>query len=159
MGLFGKKKEKQEKMIMYHYEGIPSYRTNCPCNMYLDEENQCLRFELFASKELNPVQLPLNKITKAGLVHVTEIEQQSKVGRAIVGGLLFGNTGAIIGALSAGEKKKIKSIYIINYITDGETKSISLGEKGNINFFKFQKKLNELLPKTESSSSSGTITL
>lgn len=149
MGLFKNKKEKAEKMLMVHYEGIPSFRKNCPCNMILDEENNCLKFELFASKDSTSVQLPLNKITNAGLVNITEIEQQSKVGRAIVGGLLFGNTGAIIGAMSAGEKEKIKTLYVINYISDGETKVITMKENGNLNFFKFQKHLTNLLPKVE----------
>jgi len=149
MGLFGSKKDKSEKMLMVHYDGIPSFRANCPCHMILDEENSCLRFEKFGSKDSAPVSLPLCKITKVGSVNVEEIEQQSKVGRAIVGGLLFGKTGAVLGALSAGEKKKINMVYIINYVSDGEAKSISLKENGNLNYFKFQKRLKELLPSSD----------
>lgn len=156
MGLF-RKSEKEMKLIMYHYDGLPGFKKNVPCNMFLDETNCCLRFELFAAKDDLTIELPLSKITKADSVNITEIEQQSKIGRAVVGGLLFGNTGAIVGAMTAGEKKKINTMYIINYLSDGEEKVITLQEKGNINYFKFQKRLTELLPKQESIS--GKITL
>lgn len=158
MGLFGKDK-KEMKLIMHHYEGLPGFRKNAPCNMFLDENNNCLRFESFASRDSTTIELPLTKITKTGSVNLTEIEEKSKVGRAVVGGLLFGNAGAIVGALSAGEKKKIKTLYIINYISEGEKKVITLQEKGNINFFKFQKRLTELLPPQKSEAISGKITL
>lgn len=142
-------KSKEMKLIMYHYSGLPGFTENVPCNMFLDEENHCLRFELFASKDNSIIKLPLNKISNANLINVEEIEQQSKIGRAVIGGILFGNAGAIVGAMSAGEKKKIKNLYIINYISDGEEKVITLHERGNINYFKFQKRLMELLPKQE----------
>ena len=103
-----------------------------------------------AFKNTNDVELPLNKIIQAGNVNITEIEQQSKVGRAIIGGMLFGNAGAIVGAMTAGEKQKIKTLYIINYSSNNEKKVIILkGNGGNLNYVGFQKRLNELLPKTE----------
>lgn len=149
MGLFRNGKEKHEKMIMTHYDGVPSFRANSPCTVILDEEQNCLKFDVFGSKNSPSVQLPLNKIIKAELVNVTEIEQQSKLGRAVVGGLLFGNTGAVIGALSAGEKKKIKLVYVINYNSNDTIKSISLKDNGNLNFFRFHKRLTELIPKQD----------
>lgn len=145
MGLFGK----GNTMNMIHFEGLPGFENNYATAMTLDEEKMCLRFVARAFKNVPEIELPLNKITNAGNVNVTEIEQQSKIGRAVIGGLLFGNTGAIVGALSAGEKKKLKTVYIINYVTDGETKVITMKENGNPNFFKFQKRLSELLPKQE----------
>ena len=157
MKLFGKPKEM--KLIMYHYNGLPGFIENVPCNMFLDEEKHCLRFELFTSKNDSIIELPLNKISNAKLINIEEIEQQSKIGRAIVGGILFGNAGAIVGAMSAGEKKKIKTLYIINYISDGKENVITLQEKGNINYFKFQKRLTELLPKLEKEILSDKITL
>lgn len=157
MGLFGK--AKQIKLIMYHYSGLPGFKENTPCNMFLDEDNRCLRFELFESKDNITVELPLNKITNAKLINVEEIEQQSKLGRAVVGGLLFGSAGAIVGAMSAGDKKKIKTLYLINYVSDNEEKVITLQEKGNMNYFKFQKRLIELLPKQNNTPCSDKITL
>ena len=74
------------------------------------------------------------------------------LGRAVVGGVLFGAAGAIIGAMSAEEKKKNKYFYIINYQKDGESKAITMLENGgNMNYFKFQKKLTEYLPKKSES--------
>ena len=157
MGLF--EKRKQIKLIMYHYNGLPDFKENTPCNMFLDEDNHCLRFELFSSKDNIKVELPLNKITNAKLVNVEEIEQQSKLGRGVVGGLLFGSAGAIVGAMSAGDKKKLKTLYVINYISDSEEKVITLHEKGNMNYFKFQKRLTELLAKQDSIPCPGKITL
>ena len=147
------------KLIMYHYNGLPGLKENVPCNMFLDEENHCLRFELFSSKDKSTIELPLNKIINAKLINVEEIEQQSKIGRAVVGGILFGSAGAIIGAMSAGEKKKIKTMYIINYTSNDEEKVIILQEKGNINYFKFQKRLTELLQAQEKELRPDKITL
>lgn len=145
MGLFSKK-EKQEKMLMIHYEGISSLRKNCPCNMILDPSNHKLIFEEYMTKNAQTISLPLEKIVNAGLVNVTEIEEQSKLGRAAIGGILFGGAGAIVGALSAGEKEKTKSLYVINYLSDGEEKVIVLKENANLNYFRFQKHLQEFLP-------------
>lgn len=156
MGLFGK----GNIVNVTHYEGIPNFGSKWAVAMELDEEKQILSFRARAFTNSNSVQLPINKITKAGFVNITDIEEQSKIGRAFVGGLLFGNAGAIVGALSAGEKKKIRTLYIINYVSNGETKSIVLQDNGgNLNFSKFQKKLDALIPKNEPKKHQGTITL
>lgn len=142
MSLFGK----GNTLNLIHHEGLPGYADKTAVTMELDEENRCLIFNARAFKKPE-IKLPLSKVIRAGNVNIQEIEQQSKVGRAIVGGLLFGNTGAFLGAMTAGEKKKIKTMYIINYESNGETKVIVLHDNGsNFNFFKFQKKLQEYLP-------------
>lgn len=145
MGLFGK----GNIMNMIHYDGLPNFKKNYATSMELDEENHCLIFKARAFKNISSVKLPLSKIIRAGNVNITEIEQQSAIGRALIGGFLFGNAGAIVGAMTAGEKKKLKTLYIINYISDGETKTIVLQSNGNTNYFKFQEKLNSYLPKQE----------
>ncbi len=145
MAIFGK----GNTMNMIHHEGLPGYTDKTAITMKLDEENCCLIFRARALKKPE-IKLPLNKITKAGNVNVTEIEQQSKIGRAFVGGLLFGGAGAIVGAMSAGEKQKIQTLYIINYLSDGKEKAIVLqGNGSNLNCFKFQNKLGKYLPKPE----------
>lgn len=149
MGLFGK----GNVMNMTHYEGLPNFCRNCATSMELDEESRCLIFKARAFKNVSNVKLPLNKIVKAGNVNITEIEQQSAIGRALVGGFLFGNAGAIVGAMTAGEKKKLKTIYIINYISDDEQKTVILQSNGNPNYFRFQEKLNSYLPKQEKETS------
>lgn len=145
MAIFGK----GNTMNMTHHEGLPGYTDKTAITMELDEGNRCLVFRARALKKPE-IKLPLNKITKAGNVNVTEIEHQSKIGRAFVGGFLFGGAGAIVGAMSAGEKEKIQTLYIINYLSEGEEKAIVLHDNGsNLNFFKFQKKLEAYLPKPE----------
>ncbi len=143
MGLFGK----GNVMNMIHYEGLPGFEKNYATSMELDEENRRLIFKSRAFKTVPEIKLPLEKVVSAGNVNITEIEEQSKIGRAFVGGFLFGTAGAIVGAMSAGEKKKIKTVYIINYISDGETKAIVMRSNGgNPNFSKFQKALSQYLP-------------
>lgn len=136
-------------MNMTHYDGLPNFHKKYAVSMELDEENRCLIFKARAFKNINNIKLPLNKIMKAGNVNIEEIEQQSTIGRALVGGFLFGNAGAIVGAMTAGEKKKLKTFYIINYISDGEPRTIVLQSNGNPNYFKFQEKLNSYFPKQE----------
>lgn len=143
MGLFGK----GNVMNMSHYEGVPTFGNHWAITMELTDD--CLIFKPRAFKNVQAVQLPLNKITHAGNVNTTKIVEQSKLGRAAVGGFLFGGAGAIVGALSAGEKKTIKTLYIINYISDGEEKVIIMQSNGNPNYFKFQKLLESKLPKRE----------
>lgn len=151
MGLFGK----GNVMNMNHYEGVPNFGNKWAITMELTDD--MLIFKPRAFKNIQPVQLPLNKITNAGNVNITEIVEQSKLGRAAVGGILFGGAGAIVGALSAGEKKQIKTLYIINYVSGDEEKVIVMQSNGNPNYFKFQKLLEEKLPKKEKQG--GTITL
>lgn len=147
MGLFGS----GNTMNMIHQEGLPGYSKGTAIAMTLNESTMTLTFKARALKKPE-VNLPLNRITFAGTVAVEQIEKQSALGRAVVGGVLFGAAGAIIGAMSAEEKKKNEYFYIINYQKDGETKAITMLENGgNMNYFKFQKKLTEYLPKKSES--------
>ena len=147
MGLFGS----GNTMNMIHQDGLPGYSKGTAITMTLNEVEKCLIFKARVFK--NPeVKLPLQKVSFAGMVATEQIEKQSALGRAVVGGVLFGAAGAIIGAMSAEEKKKNKYFYIINYQKDGETKAITMLENGgNMNYFKFQKKLTEYLPKKSES--------
>lgn len=140
---------------MIHQDGLPGYAPKVAITMTLDEDRGFLIFKSRVFK-LDEIQLPLTKITFAGMMGIDQIEKQSKLGRAIVGGVLFGKAGAIIGAMTADEKKKKKYFYVVNYESDGETKAIILQDNGsNPNMNKFQKKLRSYLPTKEQ----GTITL
>lgn len=145
MGLFGK----GNTMNMIHEEGLPGYARGTAITMTLDEAAKCLIFKARVFK--NPeVKLPLQKVSFSGMVATEQIEKQSALGRAVVGGVLFGSTGAIIGAMTAEEKKKKQFFYVINYESNGEAKAVILSDNGsNFNSFSFQKKLQEYLPKKE----------
>ncbi len=144
MGLFSR--DNREKIIMYHYEGLP-LRANCPINLILDEDEMNLIITEFGKKQ--EIVLPISKITKSGTILVDEIVSGNMLGRAVVGGILFGGAGAIVGAMTAEEKKKVKYLCSINYVSSGKESAIVMRSGGCINEMRFFKKLNNLLPKEE----------
>lgn len=146
MGLFSK--NKNEKIIMYHIEGLP-LRKECPINLELDMGGERIIITEFGKKQ--EIFLPISKITKTGVLQIDSIESGNMIGRAIIGGVLFGNAGAIVGAMTAQERKKTKYLYSINYFSNGENKAIVMKSGGSINEMKFRRMLNDLLPKEETS--------
>ena len=141
MGMFNK-----YKLIAYHIDGLP-YRNNCPLRVMFDDNFQNVIFKEFMGKS-SDVILPVSKITKAGAVKVEEIERGNVIGRAIAGGLIFGGAGAVVGAMSAQERTKIKYLYCFNYVSMDEEKSIVI-RFDDVSEFKFRRKLSELLPNGE----------
>ncbi len=152
MGLFNK--NKHEKTQMIHGEGLP-LRKDCPLVLELDTDRSAVVITEFGKKQ--EILLPISKITRTGVLHIDTVESGNMIGRAIVGGVLFGGAGAIIGAMSAQEKKKVKHLYSINYLSDGEEKAIVMKSAGAINEMKFRRMLDDLLPKVEKTE--GPITL
>lgn len=144
MGLFNK--NKHEKTQMIHGEGLP-LRKDCPLVLELDTDRSAVVITEFGKKQ--EILLPISKITRTGVLHIDTVESGNMIGRAIVGGVLFGGAGAIIGAMSAQEKKKVKHLYSINYLSDGEEKAIVMKSAGAINEMKFRRMLDDLLPKVE----------
>lgn len=66
----------------------------------------------------------------------------------------------MVGAMTAGEKKRTECLYVIKYESDEGVKSIVLRDVGgNFNFPKLQKKLQEYLPKQEVKEQPKEITL
>jgi len=92
----------------------------------------------FSSKTFRLPILPnqIKKWTTEKQDAVYEQQSKSVVGRAIVGGLLFGGAGAVVGAISGtnGEKKKANFIdYLLTVVidVDGKEKAIVLGFPNN----------------------------
>ena len=152
MGLFSK--NKHEKTQMNHCEGLP-LRKDCPIVLELDTDRNAVVFTEFGKKQ--EILLPISKITRTGILHIETVESGSMIGRAIVGGVLYGGAGAIIGAMTAQEKKKVKHLYSINYLSDGEEKAIVMKSAGAINEMKFRRMLDDLLP--QSGKADGPVTL
>ena len=74
-------------------------------------------------------------------------KQRSPIGRALVGGLLFGGAGAVVGAISGTQttKKKKKLLFIICYIgSDGEEKFLKFEDTRMYKGKKITKQLKEL---------------
>ncbi|MCM1114252.1 MAG: hypothetical protein NC397_02000 [Clostridium sp.] len=154
MGLF-KKKTSTDKLTVkgVYISGLPSnfITKNIFC-LILDEESGILQFKR-ALEDEQSVNLSLSKIKSLEIISEDEIKESNGVGRAIAGGLLFGPTGAVVGAVTAKDKKKKVYYEALNYISNGEEKSI-IFQSGDLNYFKLKKILkaiieqNDLQPKT-----------
>lgn len=153
MGLFnGKDKNGNLKIQMVHIEGLPNYVEKAWLYATLDNTNKQITFKGINKKDTE-INLPIDKITGIGSVSEEIVKENSGVGRAIAGSLLFGGAGAVVGAITAKDKKKTIYYKVINYVSNNEERSIILGTRGDINELKFFRKLNELLPKQEKPSS------
>lgn len=149
MGLFSSKnKDENLKTLMKHYQGLPNIRKSCPLQLIFDAATEKLVIKEFAVKNGKEFQLSFSKITSVGITTEEIIKKANGVGRAIVGNLLFSGVGAIVGAITA--KDKTKAIYykVINYISDGEEKSIILESNNDIKETKFFAQLNKIFNKS-----------
>lgn len=93
----------------------------------------------------------LNYSQITDVVYGTQVEirkeQHSIIGRAVVGGLLFGSTGAIVGAMTGGtkEKEQIRFYFIISYTaSDGSDQFIQFEDTRRFKGMKVASKLKEL---------------
>lgn len=102
------------------------------------------------SKDKTIYKIDYNQITDVYYGIETEIVKSSKspIGRAVVGGLLFGDTGAVVGAISGiGEKEKKNYIrkFIISYTSsDGQEKFLNFDDTRAYKGKKLSKKLKEM---------------
>lgn len=141
MALF---KKKELKVIVNHISGLP-FPKACPCTLTIDEEENCIVIKKFMSKDDTTIKLSFDKIDSAKGFNEEEFKKQSKTGRAVAGAILFGQVGAVLGAMTADEKKKIKLMYAIHYTSNGEENTLLFHDKGDINMMKFERKLAELI--------------
>lgn len=92
--------------------------------------------------------LSFDKITNIAWVTEKDVKDASVIGRAMVGGILFGGLGAMVGAVS-GTKKKSETYLIINYTaSDGTLKAISMKPHGDFKIFKLEKELKQYIKTT-----------
>ncbi len=65
--------------------------------------------------------LDVDEIEAIDILTEEEAKNKSVIGRAVIGGVLFGSVGAVVGGLSGvGQKKKIREILSIDTM-DGKT--------------------------------------
>lgn len=140
MGLFnGKNKDGNLKIQMQITQGLPK---NGICYMIFDENNNKITFK-HIEKRYPEVNLDFSKITSLSYASEEIIEKSNALGRAIVGGIVFGGIGAIVGATTAQDKQKTQYYKVINYTSNDEEKSIVLKSRGDIHEIKFFKMLSE----------------
>lgn len=122
MGLFSKKKDDGSIISEYFklLEPIGQFSPGMAIKVTVYSDHLLFSYPLIKT----PISLALDKIT--GLYYGTQAEVEesdaSPIGRAIVGSLLFGETGAVVGAVSGTQKKKKKvyhKYFIISYTSDG----------------------------------------
>lgn len=145
----GKTNDGLDKMIITHYYGLPNIPFKFICDMIINPDKNALEFKDTLRKETRAVVLPFNKIIGSRNVPVKEIIEQRVYGKTIAGDLFIRDAVAVIRNMDSKELKKTPYLYIINYVSAGDVKSIILKEIGNLNYKKFQKSLKEYLPKIE----------
>ena len=93
-------------------EGIENMLPNFMCEVMLYDNHLIIK-----QGKKTTAELQYNQITDVFYGLKTEIIQkkQSTIGRAMVGGILFGGPGAIVGAISAGKKKR-RLIYLLLFL-------------------------------------------
>lgn len=140
MGFFSKK----EKPIKATFKNV---ETNTIFNLELLEDRLQIGIPLAKADQLKTLRYDQIK----DVVYTSDIQTISKskspIGRAIAGGLLFGGTGAIVGAISGvgtKEKKAYKFYLIINYTSKtGEDKFLQYEDQSLNAGLKFSKLLKE----------------
>lgn len=145
MGLFSHGNE----VYLTHLAGIDQYGENWALS--ITQTDTELIFRPRAFKDRPAVHLELNKIESAQNENFRTEKNESMLARAIVGDLLFGRTGAVVGAMSAGKKSVLQTLYVIRYQSDGQEHAIVLKDNGSsLNFKKWQKSLLSKIVKDDS---------
>lgn len=132
---------------LIHYSGLNGVDSSF-VELELDEINNKVYIHANPkhSKGVSEFTLDLDKIIAAGNDVDIQYKQRSGVGRAVAGGLMFGATGAIVGAVTK-KDKKITTVYIeIHYISENMPKVLKFKTGGNVNKeIRFFDRLNELI--------------
>lgn len=92
---------KQVKKIIDFYKDSIKIKAKCG-QVLINTDSQFLKFK--------KVKISLQDIVEFQLVNNQTIVEKSGMGESIVGGMLFGGTGAIAGAM-VGKKQKLKDNY------------------------------------------------
>ena len=108
------------------------------------------------SLQKKTVTLNYNQITDVFYGVETELKNKPKsvIGRAAIGGLLFGTTGAIVGAISGNDNqtKERHFYFIISYVgSDGVDKYLQLEDTRLFKGLKLSQKLKEFTDTSDKS--------
>ena len=147
MGFFGSKKGSiiSENFILF--QDVAPLKKGWSIEVALYDDH--LTLTAIGSK-LSPIDLSYEKITDVYHGIETELVEKKKsvIGRAIVGGALFGGVGAVVGAVSgSGSKqaKEYKTYFIISYKAyDGTDAFLQFEDVRKYKGDKLAKKLQEL---------------
>lgn len=145
MGFF---KSKKDSIISDHFKLIEDVASFSKGYMYevalYDDHLEVI------SLQKKKLLLNYSQITDVFYGVETELTTKSKstIGRAAIGGLLFGTTGAIVGAISGSNPKEVKEhhfYFIISYqSSDGKDCYLQFEDTRLYKGLKLSKKLKEL---------------
>ena len=112
-------KKARNKMLSYLFlkvYGLNGFSDRDSCYLYVDEKNKRLIF--VSQNEKIERFLKFQQILDVRLNYKTTTVKKSSIGRAIVGGMVAGPTGAIVGSISGlGEKQKGRLFFEIEYVS------------------------------------------
>lgn len=121
-----------------HLEGIKGYPYGTKISAYIKPDKKYILFSIRASKNEQEIILPFQQIEQINYVQweKTVIKERSPMGEAFIGGLIGGDTMAVVSAIDAkggsrAEDVKIKDAMEILYHPQGDfrtTKRIVLGK-------------------------------
>ena len=143
MGLFNKNKA-VKTYYLFHESGLEGFpRTSTKAT--LDEENKTITFGQLGLKL--KVCVPVESITSCEEYTEKELKEKSVLGRAAVGGLLFGGAGAVVGAVSGAKPKEKNVNYAtLTYLDSNEEKTI-LFKIEQFESLKLIRRIKELIEK------------
>lgn len=135
-----------------HLSGLPATGRES-CSIMVKKEN------VIINNNRQEFQIPMNRIVGAVVNQETRdiqtvqttTKKSPSVGKAVVGGALFGPAGAVIGGVSGKSKSKsnvqtrteITKLYlIINYISEGEHRQLMFEGKPYCRFYDIQNNIN-----------------
>lgn len=119
MGIFKNKKKKDSKKEKYNtfmgetMQSIGKIPMGQPVGLTLKSDKEVLNIH----HDKIDITLPYNRIRGFKLESETELAKSgSTIGRALVGGALFGGTGAVVGSISAKGRTNTKWIATLSYV-------------------------------------------
>lgn len=119
MGIFKNKKEKDSKKEKYNtfmgetMQPIGKISMGQPVGLTLKSDKEVLNIH----HDKIDITLPYNRIRGFKLESETELAKSgSTIGRALVGGALFGSAGAVVGGISAKGRTDTKWIATLSYV-------------------------------------------
>lgn len=141
MGIF---KKKDNEIQLSHIKGLPVLQNQLMDVVINEQEHKiCFKEKMKASPK--EYSIFFSDIIFSGMLTEEVSKQRSSIGRAIAGGLLFGHTGAVVGAISGiKDKTKKESYYVIEYNECENTKFIQMALAGDFRIVKFDSLLKSL---------------
>lgn len=114
----------------------------------------CVKPHAFGKDKLiQQYKIDASRVLDFDIVKIADVENKSVIARGVAGGLLLGPVGAVLGGMSAADKRKIKSTLAISYLpsSGGDPKTVvfnmdlpSWSSKNALSIVNLQKALSKI---------------